>query len=251
MAQKTFGQLINIVLRNLREDQVTDLSANYTALIGDYINQAKELVEDSWQWHELRNDIDFDTVAGVREYDLSDAGVVTSSNGEWLVGRTFLLRDEYGGPMCWDVTPTDEMRMIEVPRSIGKNCISLGPDESQPEPTWFYLDIPNFVLVNLPEGVRNYKLQAYLPQDELTAFADTLTLGHWRAVTDYATAIAMEERGEELGPQSALYFTKADDSLAKAIAQDATHSPSEMTMTEDQLPYSGGWTGSGSRGGFF
>ena len=247
MAQKTYLQLVNIVLRNLRETEVADLSADYSLLIGDFVNQAKERVEDSWKWHELRLDITFDTVANTRTYDLSDSGTVTSANGEWLVGRTFLLRDEGGRPQAWrdSATGGQKHRLIEVPRNFGKHRLTITQDPDQSLPRWFYMDPPNFVFVFEPQEAEQIRLQAYLPQDELTAAADVLTLGHWRAITDQATFLAMEERGEELGPRGELYARKAEDSLAQAISQDVSHSPHEMEMDAGQLHP---WTRSGGFG---
>ena len=143
-------------------------------------------------------------------------------------------------------TGGQQHRLIEVPRNAGKHRSVITQDPDQSLPRHFYMDIPEFVFVYEPQEVEQIRVQCLLPQDELTDIADILTLGHWRAVTDLATGYAMEERGEELGPQSALYFKKAEDALAKAISQGVSHSPLEMTMDAGQLhpgtrPGGGGW----------
>ena len=239
MAQQTYLQLINRVLRNLRETEVLDLALDYTKLIGDYVNQAKEEVEDSWKWHELRLDITFNTVADTREYDLSDSGVTTSSDGEWLVGRTFLLRDEQGRAQAWrdSATGGNKHRLIEVPRNFGKHRKTITDNPDQAQPRWFYFDPPNFIFVFEPQEAERIRVQTFLPQDELVLVADILTLGHWRPIVLLATWFAIEERGEELGPRGALLQSKYEKSLGQAIAQDISHSPTEMVMDAGQIEF--------------
>ena len=51
----TYLEAINKVLRRLREDEVPSPdSTAYSKLIGDFVNDAKRLVEDSWNWSGLR-----------------------------------------------------------------------------------------------------------------------------------------------------------------------------------------------------
>lgn len=239
MAQQTYLQLINRVLRKLRETEVTDLALDYTKLIGEFVNEAKEEVEDSWKWHELRLDITFDTVANTRSYDLSDSGVTTSSNGEWLVGRTFLLRDEVGRPQAWrdSATGGQKHRLIETPRNFGKHrrTVTQNPDQSLPR--WFYFDPPEFVFVFEPQEVEQIRVQCFLPQDEFALAADILTLGHWRPIIFRAYWLALEERGEELGQQGVLADAQYQKSLGQSIAQDISHSPMEMTMDAGQIEF--------------
>ena len=45
----TYKELVNGVLRRLRESEVTSVQTNaYSKLIGDLINDAKDLVESAW-----------------------------------------------------------------------------------------------------------------------------------------------------------------------------------------------------------
>ena len=71
----TYLEAINNVLRRLREDEVTTTSeTSYSALIGDLINDAKKLVEDSWTFSSLRSTIQVATVVGQAEYSLTGSG---------------------------------------------------------------------------------------------------------------------------------------------------------------------------------
>ena len=52
----TYLQLVNSVLRRLREDEVTTVAqTSYSKLIGEFVNDAKRTVEDSYDWTALRS----------------------------------------------------------------------------------------------------------------------------------------------------------------------------------------------------
>ena len=45
----TYLNLVNGVLRRLREDEVSNVSeSTYSKMVGDYVNDAKDLVETAW-----------------------------------------------------------------------------------------------------------------------------------------------------------------------------------------------------------
>ena len=69
----TYLEAVNSVLRRLREDQAdTILETSYSALIGDFINDAKKVVEESWNWSSLRSEIIISTVANSTDYTLTN-----------------------------------------------------------------------------------------------------------------------------------------------------------------------------------
>ena len=71
----TYLDLINNVLRRLREDVVTTASeTDYSALIGDLVNDAKKIVENSYDWTALRETITVSTVDGTDTYSLTGSG---------------------------------------------------------------------------------------------------------------------------------------------------------------------------------
>ena len=68
----TYIDLINNVLRRLREDTVdTANGTDYSALIGDLVNDAKKIVENSFDWTALRDSITLTTTRGTSEYSLT------------------------------------------------------------------------------------------------------------------------------------------------------------------------------------
>ncbi len=51
----TYLNLVNNVLRRLREEEVTSVQGStYSKMVGDFVNDAKRMVEDAWDWSALR-----------------------------------------------------------------------------------------------------------------------------------------------------------------------------------------------------
>ena len=68
----TYKDLVNNVLRRLRETEVSSVQTNsYSKLIGDLVNDAKDLVENSWDWSALRTTLTITTTSGVFNYSLT------------------------------------------------------------------------------------------------------------------------------------------------------------------------------------
>ena len=60
----TYLNLVNNVLRRLREDEVTNVSeSTYSKMVGDFVNDAKDLVETAWDWSALRTTLTITTAA--------------------------------------------------------------------------------------------------------------------------------------------------------------------------------------------
>jgi hypothetical protein len=71
----TYLQIINAVLRRLRETEVTDVNeTDYSKLIGEYVNSVKKEVEAAWDWNALRTTLTLNTVDGVFNYTLLGSG---------------------------------------------------------------------------------------------------------------------------------------------------------------------------------
>ena len=70
----TYLDLINNVLRRLREDTVDTANAtDYSHLIGDLVNDAKKIVENSFDWTALGCPT-ISTVSGTSEYSVTGSG---------------------------------------------------------------------------------------------------------------------------------------------------------------------------------
>jgi hypothetical protein len=70
----TYLNIVNEVLRRLREDEVSSVTQNtYSKMVGDFVNDAKQIVEDSHDWSALRTTVVVPTVADTTEYSLTYA----------------------------------------------------------------------------------------------------------------------------------------------------------------------------------
>jgi hypothetical protein len=231
MADKTYLQLINKVMINLREEQVASLSEDYTLLIGEFVNQAKEAVEDTWHWHRLRKWVAFTTDGLTNEFDLSDTAIVgVSPAPAWLPGRSHLIRDRFRRALAVDTTTGSRTYLTEINGNGGIAQVALDDYTSTIESpgTWF-MDGSVFTFTRYPTASHTINVRVYCPQDELTSTTDTMTVP-WRPVVDYATALAYDERGEELGNQMNTYMSRYEANLARAVSNDVGANEDEMVM---------------------
>jgi hypothetical protein len=71
----TYLNLVNNVLRRLREDEVSNVSeSTYSKMVGDFVNDAKKLVENAWDWSALRSTLTITTAADDYTYSLAGSG---------------------------------------------------------------------------------------------------------------------------------------------------------------------------------
>jgi len=201
----TYLELVNSVLRRLREDEVSTIAeTSYSALVGDFVNDAKQIVENSHSWSALRTAIDFNTVAGTSIYPLTGAGQyaelreamnVTSKAVFNMSNRTAMNRN-------YKISPASG-----TPTSLAFN----GVDNNG--------DITVQVYPN-PDGVYSLYFDAFVPQTSLTADATRLKVP-FNPVLQLALAMALRERGETGGQSAAEQFAIADTVLSDAVAFDA------------------------------
>ena len=234
MATKTYLQLVNKVLQSLRETAVQSVGASdYSLLVGEYVNQAKEKVERAWKWRTLRVQYSFTTVAGTRNYSLIAGGPTQPGNPpRFPDSRAYLLRDRRNRPLVFDTTiATQSYQLKEYTYVDGVyNDIPGAGQTFTNIPDGFYYtagDTPSITLTQNTFDNRQITLVMVVPQDEFTIGSEVL-LVPWRPVVDLAYALANDERGEELGNDGQLLFNKANDSMSQAISQDIESQDFEM-----------------------
>ena len=63
-------------MKRLREAEVTTVTQNtYSTMMGEFVNDAKEFVEDAWDWSGLRKTITVTTSADDYTYTLTGSGI--------------------------------------------------------------------------------------------------------------------------------------------------------------------------------
>jgi hypothetical protein len=208
----TYLQLVNSVLRRLRENEVTSVSQNsYSKLIGEFVNDSKRTVEDAYDWTALRDTLTVSTDATAFNYTLVGSGnrmkildVANDTSNFFLQYRTshwmnnaFLINDApTGTPQFYSFNGVD---------ANGDNGVDLYPK---------------------PDGVYQVRFNAVLRTDDFTEDTDNMLIPS-SPVVQLATALGARERGETGGTSAAELFALADRTLADAIAFDAAQHPEE------------------------
>ena len=217
----TYLELVNAVLRRLRENEVTTVqgtgnSNSYARLIGDYVNEAKSQVESAWDWSALRNTLTLTTTSGVFNYELNGSQNNFKVLNVW--NDTSNIEMHYRTAAWFD----QEFLMAEPQRGepafYNFNGVSADGDTQ--------VDI--YPIPDTTYALRFNVTQRNLP---LSADSDSLVIPK-RPVILLATAMAIEERGEDGGQQSVNAYGAARSALADEIALDAARHP------EDTIWYS-------------
>ena len=212
----TYIELVNSVLRRLRESEVTTVqgagnSNAYARLIGDFVNEAKSQVENAWKWSALRRTLTATTVDGTFNYEiqgsqnnfqvlsvLNDTSdiVMLYKDADWF-NEAFLLTNPQRG----------------IPTFYNFNGVSANGDTQ--------VDI-----YPIPDGVYTLRFNVVLRNTPLSNDSDNMVIPS-RSVILLATAMAIEERGEDGGQQSANAYRAGMSALADAISLDAGRHPEE------------------------
>ena len=223
---KTALQVLNEVGKNLRRSS----GSTYTSITQDQnavflmqaINEAKRQVEDElldWDWPGLRTQVTFDSVALQAEYDLSDALVATPVTTD----RSRVVYDQAGRLQVWDVTEAGaNYRLCETTRDDALNTRLLSAQAvEKPSQVAIYQNGDGLTVYFpvVPTGVRNYRLEVMQPQEDLNV-ATTVLLTPYRLVVLAATALACEERGEELGMTATRWWEQYRQAMSFTLGRD-------------------------------
>jgi len=208
----TYLQLVNSVLRRLREDEVTTVGQNaYSKLIGEFVNDAKRTVEDSYDWTALRTTLTVSTTAGIFNY------VLTGSKSKMkildVVNDTSNVFMQYRGSHWMNNVFLNQDPPSSSPQYYSVNGVSSAGD--------YAVDI-----YPKPDAVYQLRFNVVKRTEDFTVDSDTL-LAPASPVIQLATALGARERGETGGTSAAELFALADNTLADAIAIDASQHPEE------------------------
>jgi len=212
----TYLSLMNNVLRRLREDEVSEVTqTTYSKMVGDYINDAKTLVQDAHDWSTLRKTVVVPTVEDITEYSLTGAGervklysaINDTSNffmhyetPNWFSNAYYISGEVSGTPDSYTFSGVDDNDDTKV-RVFPK-----------------------------PSGVFSLRFDVCSREPNLTADADATVLPSM-PIIHQAVALLARERGETGGTTTQDYFIIADKYLSDAIAQDAYKNPEEFIYT--------------------
>jgi hypothetical protein len=183
-------------------------------MVGDFINDAKKMVEEASDWSALRDTIVISTTASDNSYSLtggSDNVKVMSvlndtencfmgyQTKDWFNEQLYLADAAEGAPRYYTYNGLD---------SSGDTEVLVGPT---------------------PDAVYSLRFDVVKRQADLSANDDSLLVPAM-PVVHLAVALLARERGETGGTSVAEYFQIADKFLSDAIAIDAAKHPEEMVF---------------------
>ncbi len=209
----TYLDLVNNVLRRLREDEVTSVTDNtYSKMVGDYVNDAKQFVEDAWSWSALRTTLTAVTSEGIFNY------VLTGSQNKIQVLDV--------------INDTSNLFMTyQSQHWFNNQYLNQDPVSGSPEYYTFNgVDSNGDTQVDIypkPDGVYTLRFNCIQRNDVLSSDTDDLLIPN-QPVIHMAVALLARERGETGGTSAPEYFAIADKFLSDAIALDAQKHPEEV-----------------------
>lgn len=213
----TYLQMVNNILKRLRERQVSSVTENaYSSLIGVLINDAKREVENSWDWSALRTSFAATTSANVYSYSLTGSGNTVKmlnvfndtddvemkyADAKWMTQQMLFDTRQEGSPYYYSFNGVDVN---------GDTVVDIFP---------------------IPDGVYNLYFNAVDRKAELEADADE-TILPTQPILLLAYAKAIEERGEDGGVGASSAYATANRSLNDYISLDAIKHPEELIWQE-------------------
>ena len=208
----TYLEAINSVLRRLREDEVeTAQESSYSALIGDFVNDARRIVENSWNWSALRDTITVTTSSGVSEYSLTGSG------------QSAVIKNM--------INETSKSFMELRTKGFFDNVYYL-QDVVSGSPVYYYIsgvdssDDLKIKVYPQPNAIFTIRVEAAIPQGLIEGDSVKVKVPH-NPVVQLAYAMALRERGETGGQSAVEQFAVAQTALSDAIAIDANRFPDE------------------------
>lgn len=206
----TYLEIVNRVLRRLREQEVQSLSANsYSILIADLVNEVKREVENSWNWSVLRTTLSATTTTDLFNYVLNGSSTrfkvldvindttniyMENRSGAWFDRQFLMATVQKAAPTFYNFNGVD---------SNGDTQVDIFP---------------------IPDGTYDLRFNVVLPQADLVNTTDVLQIPA-PLVIEGTIARAISERGEDGGfMEQEQRFRKI---LADYIAIEAGHRPEE------------------------
>ena len=206
MAQLTYLQLVNSVLRRVREKEVTSVQDNaYSKMVGEFVNDAKRQCEDAYNWNALSETLTATTVASIFNYVLDGSG------------QRFRMID---------VIDDTSNAILELATTSQMNKLFLIQTAQNGAPKYYNFNGVNadgdtqVDLYPIPDGAYNLRFNIIKPQVPLSADTDKILIPSEPVIFN-AVARTIAERGEDGGIQSNEQYALFKQSLADAISLES------------------------------
>jgi len=216
MAQLTYLQLVNSVLRRVREKEVSSVQDNtYSKMIGEFVNDAKRQCEDAYNWNALSETLTATTTSSIFNYVLQGSG------------QRFRLID---------VIDDTSNNILELASTERMNRLFLIETAQNGAPQYFNFNGVNsngdtqVDLYPIPNGAYNLRFNIIKPQEPLSANTDKILIPSEPVIFN-AVARAIAERGEDGGMASNEQYALFKQSIGDAIALESGRYLEEESWT--------------------
>ena len=210
---KTYKAIVNNVLIRLREREVSTVNENsYSKLIGLFVHDAKEMVENAWNWSVLRDTMTVTTQADAFNYVLTGSG--SRSSVLDVVNNTSNKFMQYRDPKWFNNVFLNNAPSLGSPDYYVYNGLDSSGDTQ--------VDI-----YPIPDGTYQLFFNVIKRSHDLVNDDDNITVPYL-PIQALAYAMAVEERGEDGGMSAASAKALASNYLSDAIALDANKHPEEL-----------------------
>jgi len=209
----TYLELVNNILIRLREREVTSVNDSaYSKLIGQFVNDAMQEIERSWDWSALRTTVSATTSTDIFNYELNGTG----NDFEILnvINDTTNIFMEYKTSHEFDNWYLNQTPVSGSPKYYSWNGVSDDGDTQ--------VD-----LYPKPDGVYSLRFNMIKRNAAMTSDTDTLAIPS-HPVQMLAYAKAVDERGEDGGTSAQSAFATAQRVISDAIALDSARHPEEL-----------------------
>lgn len=209
----TYLNLVNNILRRMREDEVSTVTANaYSKMVGDFVNDAKQQIEEAWDWSGLRAAYTVSLTTGVNEAALADS--LYNVKVYYAYNNTSNHMLEYR-PVEWFDEKYDLNEVVSGPP---RYYTFVGLDAN---------DDTKIKVYPSPDATYSLEFKVSRKKDPMVNDNDKLYIPYF-PVMQLALGLLVRERGETGGQSTAEFLIMADRALSDAIALDAQKHPENL-----------------------
>lgn len=214
----TLLDITNQVLRRLREEQVTDLDDEYPALVASFVADVVAELNEATIWNFLDHEVEVSLVDGTNSYPL----LGTNNNSHLLWNAT--------GPACWlfdsqlasagtqltYLDPSDFYSLYQGNRDLSGTPAHFTVEKDTDNADLYIRFWPT------PNASKYVRVRMNTPEPELDPAEDAATIIYMpdRVVRLGALAMAMNERGEEIGEPGNILERRYEAARGAAIENE-------------------------------
>lgn len=223
----TVLEIVNRVLRRLREDTVTTITeTSYSALVGEFVADIhEELLEH--EWSSMEHTVDVPVDAAQRVLDLSRT---EANSGDVATTSRVPTTDSiiYFAKVFDDTSDTDGMPLFIVSPQEIECRYQEDRDQELTDPIWIAFrnhpdrDGLEATIYPPPLSARHIRIYAWTPEAPIDIDTDDNreVLVPARPIRLGALYLALNERGEELGEPGGVAERRYEESVGQALEAD-------------------------------